>query len=287
MVTKAKTKGPKVKTLEVQKQTRRKMLAAAKTPVSRRRKNKVPMRHNPCMGNIDRSDRTKKLVRAEPRCAGQTDPITFDDIFVDEAVCDGTQCASVRTMQRMARLGARSATGDTSQPVPFDVFDAARNNKAWDSKKQAFRNGRGMVTNSDGSTYDGEWRDGKWHGRGKMTGKDGSTYEGEFRDNKRHGRGKLQLTLTGSTYEGEFRDNKRHGRGKLHYTPDEFSLQQRTHGQSYDGEWLDDKRHGQGKSTWADGRVYEGTYKHGQKENGVLTYRYGRTVTIGDGKLTP
>ena len=72
--------------------------------------------------------------------------------------------------------------------------------------------GRGTLTYSIGSRYEGEWRDGKQHGRGTYTTASGGGYEGEWRDGKEHGRGTFTYS-NGDRYEGEWRDNNRHGRG--------------------------------------------------------------------------
>ena len=38
-------------------------------------------------------------------------------------------------------------------------------------------------------TYEGEYKDGNFHGRGTRTYASGNVYEGEFKDGQRHGRG--------------------------------------------------------------------------------------------------
>ena len=64
-------------------------------------------------------------------------------------------------------------------------------------------NGQGTYTWSDGSTYEGEWNEGKMNGQGKFTWYDSSTYEGEWKDGKRDGTGK-RTWADGSIYEGEY-----------------------------------------------------------------------------------
>ena len=46
-------------------------------------------------------------------------------------------------------------------------------------------------TYGDGSRYEGEMQDGKWHGRGVYSWADRRRYEGEFRAGKRDGNGTL------------------------------------------------------------------------------------------------
>ena len=62
-------------------------------------------------------------------------------------------------------------------------------------------------TFSDGSTYVGEWKNGKMNGQGTFTGKTGSTYVGEWRNNKKHGRGTYRYP-DGSKVDGIWRNDK-------------------------------------------------------------------------------
>jgi len=110
--------------------------------------------------------------------------------------------------------------------------------------------------------YQGEWKDGKFHGRGKYTWADGAVYEGEFQDGEFHGRGKVALG-NGAVYEGEFQDGKFHGRGKVALG----------NGAVYEGEFQDGKFHGRGKYTWADGTVYEGEFVLGIMVTGNVFWK--------------
>jgi len=66
---------------------------------------------------------------------------------------------------------------------------------------------------SDGSRYEGEFHDNKFHGRGVVTVANGNRYEGEFRDGKLDGQGTLTMSNGAHRYEGEFRDGKPNGFG--------------------------------------------------------------------------
>jgi len=46
---------------------------------------------------------------------------------------------------------------------------------------------------NDGSRYEGEWRDGKYHGQGKLVLNDGERYEGYWKDDNQHGQGKKEV----------------------------------------------------------------------------------------------
>jgi hypothetical protein len=50
------------------------------------------------------------------------------------------------------------------------------------------------------------------NGYGKMSYSYGSTYEGEFKEGKRDGKGK-NFTSRGEIYIGEWKENSRHGQG--------------------------------------------------------------------------
>ncbi|HMT03562.1 MAG TPA: hypothetical protein PKD00_09715 [Burkholderiales bacterium] len=80
-----------------------------------------------------------------------------------------------------------------------------KNNKKW---------GKGILTYPDGTTYEGEFEDDKKNGSGQSTYRDGTIYEGEFKNNKKHGKGILTYP-DGTTYEGEFKNNKKYGTGTL------------------------------------------------------------------------
>jgi len=68
-----------------------------------------------------------------------------------------------------------------------------------------------LFTWENGSSYVGEWKDGKKHGQGTYTsGKgegEGDKYVGEFKDGKKHGQGILTSYL-GFKFEGEWKKNK-------------------------------------------------------------------------------
>ena len=83
----------------------------------------------------------------------------------------------------------------------------------------------------NGSSYKGEWKDGKKHGQGKFT----------------YGKGKGK----GDEYVGEFKSGYRNGQGKYFWS----------NGDKYEGEFKDDKPNGQGTYTWSDGRKYVGEFK--------------------------
>ena len=50
-------------------------------------------------------------------------------------------------------------------------------------------NGYHSVDYGGGDRYDGEWREGNFHGQGTYTWADGGRYEGEYVEGKKHGQG--------------------------------------------------------------------------------------------------
>ena len=75
------------------------------------------------------------------------------------------------------------------------------------------KNGHGTEIYKDGSTYVGEFKDGKYHGQGTYTFSDGRKYVGEFKDGKQNGQG-THTWSDGRKYVGEYRDEERWN-GKL------------------------------------------------------------------------
>ena len=78
---------------------------------------------------------------------------------------------------------------------------------------------------------------------------DGSTYYGDWMNGKRHGLGKI-VEYNGYMYYGWWENDLRHGPGEANY-PD---------GSTYDGDWKYNKRHGLGKKTWPDGTTFDGEW---------------------------
>ncbi|CEM02612.1 unnamed protein product [Vitrella brassicaformis CCMP3155] len=124
--------------------------------------------------------------------------------------------------------------------------------------------------------YEGEWRNGKYHGKGKEYGpgvvrtKEGGdeakicvVYDGDFVDGKREGRGTKYQAYNGGMvklYEGEWKDNQWHGEG------DEYQ-----HGTLvYRGGWANGKRHGQGEEFINDKVTYRGEWVNGEKNGAVV-----------------
>ena len=125
-------------------------------------------------------------------------------------------------------------------------------------KKQSF---------SDGSYYEGDFVNGKFHGKGKYTWADGNVYVGDWVEDCRHGKGTLRWK-DGDVYVGDWVKNARTGKGKYTYAD----------GDCYEGYFVNGEANGYGKYTYADGAVYEGEFKNNMSHGkGKLTDADGET----------
>ena len=78
---------------------------------------------------------------------------------------------------------------------------------------KGWANGRGVLTNPNGTVYKGEWKDSRENGEGKLDWPDGSWYEGQWRDGKPNGYGQYRSPegrlLTGKFVDGQFEPNEK------------------------------------------------------------------------------
>ena len=107
----------------------------------------------------------------------------------------------------------------------------------------------------DGSYYRGRVNVDRPEGQGKLVRKDGSSHEGEWKDGYPHGYGTVSYP-NGDSYSGFFKKGKRDGKnGK--YTTNEFT---------YIGDWVDGKMHGSGTLTFTNGEEYKGHFENNNSE---------------------
>jgi len=90
------------------------------------------------------------------------------------------------------------------------------------------------MTYPDGSSYQGDFRQGKRNGQGKLLLPDGKEYNGSFLRDFPEGFGVVKVQ--GTEYRGEIRQGFRHGKGT-------FTARD---GSRYIGQWKLGKRHGRG-----------------------------------------
>eukprot|EP00931_Biecheleriopsis_adriatica_P072178 TRINITY_DN4622_c0_g1_i1.p1 TRINITY_DN4622_c0_g1~~TRINITY_DN4622_c0_g1_i1.p1 ORF type:complete len:434 (+),score=96.73 TRINITY_DN4622_c0_g1_i1:81-1382(+) len=80
------------------------------------------------------------------------------------------------------------------------------------------RHGAGTLTQSDGTTISGTWKEGKLNGLTTITDVSGAVmYEGEFKDGKRHGIQGRQTFPNGDVYNGGWKAGLQHDRGIYYF----------------------------------------------------------------------
>ena len=143
-----------------------------------------------------------------------------------------------------------------------EFTDGSIYNGQWKDDK---KNGKGHFIWANGDIYKGDYEEDKMHGKGEFITPIGNKYEGDYEEDKMHGKGKFTYK-NDDVYEGDFQDNKRHGNGTLTYA----------NGDVYEGNWENDKINGEGKYTFISGLVYEGDWIDGEKNGkGKFTYKNG------------
>jgi hypothetical protein len=116
-------------------------------------------------------------------------------------------------------------------------------------RAHGLRDGYHRVVLDDGSTYDGEWRDGQRWGFGSQTfALTQNVYRGEWEDGRWHGRGLLCLA-NGQWYDGNWVEGRRDGFGT-----------EESDCERYAGEWCRDERCGTGIVTDASGKAWDVFY---------------------------
>ena len=123
-------------------------------------------------------------------------------------------------------------------------------------------NGKGILTLSDGTRYNGTFEKNKFNGIGKIIDNEGTLFEGYFKEGKLDGRA-TQKMLNGSIYIGDFIKGIKEGKGK-----------EETNEQIYEGDFKNDKKDGFGKVYYKDLKdTYEGEFKD-NNITGKGTYKW-------------
>ena len=163
--------------------------------------------------------------------------------------------------------------------------------------KAGKREGYGVMTWADGSSFSGVWKNDQRH-EGEMSMANGFTYRGGFKDDKFSGQGMLLmqgrdyliyqgefnkgcytpigklLFPNGDVYFGQFQDFVRQGVGKL------IQLD----GTIYEGGWEQDRKNGKGRLIdGASGDIFIGDFSDGKKQGrGILYSKANETIYDGD-----
>ncbi len=157
--------------------------------------------------------------------------------------------------------------------------------------------GYGKIVYDDGSSYDGYWKNGQYHGKGTRVWETGDSYTGDWVNYIRTGYGVYKWPGGGS-YDGYWLNDQFHGKGTRvwdngsTYTGDwvngfrcgEGTMKWTDNNSYYTGGWKDDMQNGQGTLTWSNGDSYIGAFVNGIREGyGVYTWTNG-TVYKGNWK---
>ena len=126
--------------------------------------------------------------------------------------------------------------------------------------------GKADFTFQDGSTYSGEWVDGKQEGHGLMIFSNGDRYEGDWKCGRMHGIGEYHFynkekQRFSAVYRGQFVDGCREGRGKMKYANRDI----------YEGTWQNNQRTGNGVMWFANGDCFCGLWKFDHMLRGVYS----------------
>lgn len=128
-----------------------------------------------------------------------------------------------------------------------------------------------LVRTPDGAVYQGDYRNGLFHGQGQLVWDNGDRYEGGFSKGLRDGNGK-ESNAIGDVYEGQFSQGYPHGEGHFAFY----------NGDDYQGQLQQGVFHGQGRYKSYRGTVYEGEFQRGRMQGqGTIRYK-GGAVYVGE-----
>ncbi|MGM9792501.1 MAG: MORN repeat-containing protein [Candidatus Cryptobacteroides sp.] len=172
--------------------------------------------------------------------------------FFLSLVADNGIEAEEQTLYETVRDACRLPALSLSEAIEIDEAD----------------NGAGQIRriSFNGGYYEGETKNGLYHGKGRMVWDNGQSFEGVFENGKR-----VEGTYSwpnGEKYTGHFRDGKRNGFGKYFYA----------NGDIYEGLWLDGLKHGFGIYRYCSGSYDLGEYRHDKQD--------GYVVWVNDDKKT-
>ncbi|CEM30320.1 unnamed protein product [Vitrella brassicaformis CCMP3155] len=227
------------------------------------------------------SDDVLRDMLNELRCSADRQRDAYNERVADlERQRDDWKRRCERAEDELRELRARAAHAP-SQHVPTPREIVHEGGLYHGTLVNELPNGMGVLYATDGETklYEGQWKDGHYHGKGQefshikmideWATKDQLIYEGDFLDGKRDGQG-TEFASNGETmvkvYEGGWQHGQRHGEGQ------EFDSQ---YGDAviYSGEWTRGKRHGHGEESNSNGQlVYSGEWQDGLRHGGGKAY---------------
>lgn len=136
----------------------------------------------------------------------------------------------------------------------------------FNGKKEGF----GILIDSSGNKYIGEWKNDLFHGLGILLSKNGDFYQGDFIKGKMEGSGVFYSSQCNYNYFGEFLENKFDGKGKITYEGHDLY-------NYYEGNFSEGYKHGSGNLIYKDGSCYKGNFdKNNFEGNGIFIFADGR-----------
>mmetsp|Transcript_106353 Transcript_106353/g.317866 ORF Transcript_106353/g.317866 Transcript_106353/m.317866 type:complete len:235 (-) Transcript_106353:97-801(-) len=145
--------------------------------------------------------------------------------------------------------------GGGSGPETQEVYDDGSSYVG--QLSEGLRHGAG-VWSSSSEQYSGQWKCDQRDGQGRQTWQDGRVYEGQFRNGKFHGYGHMEWHMPDGlmVYEGQYVDDLKDGEGRYIW-PD---------GRMYEGQWKQGHRSGRATYTNSLGQKREGIWKDDKVE---------------------
>ena len=178
--------------------------------------------------------------------------------------------ATIYEVRRDPSLKDKNVIRDKRKP-DFPFIAGAVYRGEWDEDQKS---GFGTQTNSDGSKYEGEFKQNQYHGSGSMWVKRGKKnvkqYAGCWESGMMCGFGSFFFE-NGDIYKGEWAANKRSGDGRLDYPNGDYFI----------GQWQDDVQRGYGTMYLKNGNVFEGLYRAGLKD-GPGRFFYSATKKVSN-----
>mmetsp|Transcript_18620 Transcript_18620/g.25641 ORF Transcript_18620/g.25641 Transcript_18620/m.25641 type:complete len:147 (-) Transcript_18620:92-532(-) len=116
---------------------------------------------------------------------------------------------------------------------------------------------------NNGNVYIGQYEDGMMQGFGTLICTDGSSYTGTWKKGKFHGKAKRTF-CNGEIYIGHYKDGMRHGHGTYYFKNNDV----------YEGEWMNNEINGNGAfHKCNDAKVYRGKFSHSSKSTDAITFQ--------------
>ena len=139
-------------------------------------------------------------------------------------------------------------------------------------KKEGF----GILIDSSGNKYIGEWKNDLFHGKGILISINGDFYQGNFISGRIEGNGIYYSSKNKYNYTGDFYNNKFDGKGKIIYEKNDTNNIYNY----YEGDFSVGYMHGEGNLFFTDGSYYKGDFDKNYFEgDGTFIFQNGRKYT--------